>query len=258
MNWMRFTASAVHSQFEPENPLRKKTYLLLLFGSLFTIFYCANNTTAPNESPAAVVFLHAPPDTSWIERGIDAVSEGDFIQLQWLTAAETNISHYAIYRSQQRSGPYQILGTASSSDTLFLDGPLAVNIRFYYYIRAVADDGLSSEPSDTLDYMLLHKAAGLLPAGIVNNFSDQFSWQDPNLEAFYVIRLLDNVTGFPVWKALIASTYSGDRETVDYNFDGTAVLDTLLENHEYTFRIDVISATENCGSESQWSVFKIL
>jgi hypothetical protein len=255
---MRFIVSVVHSQFERENPLRKKTYLLLLFGSLFTIFYCENNTTAPSEPPAAVDFLHAPPDTSWNERGIDAVSEGYFIQLQWLLTAEPKLSHYAIYRSQNRIGPYQIIGTASSSDSLFLDGPLAVNIRFYYYIRAVADDGLSSEPSDTLDYMLLHKATGLLPAGIINDFDYTFSWQDPNLEAYYMLRLLDNVTGLPVWKALIASTYSGDRESVNYNFNGTAALDTLLKDHEYTFRIDVVSATENCGSESQWSVFKIL
>lgn len=241
--------------------MHKRNYFFLLFGLIFTIFNCNKQTNEVDIQPTAVVLIPWVSDTCRVERGIDAVPESDAIRIEWIPSPEEEVAGYEIYRSiEQRIGPYDLIAGSrvlTASDSFFVDGSVQVDKRHYYYILAVTYEGVQSAPSDTLDYMLIQKAIDILPDAEVFDTKPEFSWRDPNGEASYIIRLMDVAADEYVWiSSRIQSTYS-DRETVPYNVDSTATLDSLLLGIEYIWRVDVVSSKTHCGSESEWVSFTV-
>ncbi len=205
--------------------------------------------------PSAIVLLEGAGDTSVIERGIDAVPEGDVIRIEWIPSDEEQISQYRIYRSEEnRSGPFFVMGSVSEEDSFFLDYSVSINKRYYYYVLVQNDDGVLSDPSDTLDYKLIEKAANLS----ITAKADSFSWIDPNdyPSPFYTIRILEVDSQEMIWFSVIEPKFDNIQGT-SFNKDGLAGQDSLVSGIEYQWRIDIKGPEDHCGSESEWMTIQI-
>ena len=128
---------------------------------------------------------------------------------------------------------------------------------YYYYILAVSDEDVRSDPSDTLDYKVLEKADQLhLKDGKVPR--PLFQWKDPHdwPAPYYIIRLMDVVADDFIWITRVDPQFA-DFQEVQYNVDGSATMDSLETGGTYDWRIDIAGSQNNCGSESQWVRFQL-
>lgn len=228
----------------------KQMVFCLLFGLLFTIFNCKNQVNTGGTKPSAIVLIANVGDTSLVERGIDAVPEGDVIRIEWMPGFEEEVNRYRIYRSEEnRFGPFIQIGSVTETDSFFLDYSVSIGKRYYYYVLVQNDDEILSDPSDTLDYKLIDKATNL----ITTASTDSFLWIDPNDYAspYYIIRLLEVATQDMIWFATVDPKFD-NIQSVSYNNDGSATIDSLIRGIEYQWRIDIKGPEDNCGSESEW------
>jgi hypothetical protein len=224
--------------------------------ALFAILECSKTGEVEHPVPAAVTIIPWNPDTCRVERGIDTLPEMDAIQIEWIPSAESLVRAYGVYRSTDVLSSFTMIGLVMIPDSVYVDESVSIGIRYFYFVRAVTREGNWSEPSDTLDYKLLEKASGLMPNG-VSTSKPVFSWEDPNREAFYIIKVFDEPSFTPIWISRFSSQYTGYREKIDFNADGTATIDSFQSGMKIRWRVDVESAQETCGSESRWVVFEV-
>jgi hypothetical protein len=236
--------------------LRKSLSFFLLLYTQFAILECSKSVDVQHPVPVPVVFIPWSPDTCRSERGIDALPEKDAIQIEWIPSEESTVQAYGIYRSTDVVRPFSMIDLVRIPDSVYVDESVSVGVRYFYFIRAVTREGMWSDPSDTLNYKLLEKASGLMPNG-VSEAKPVFSWEDPNREAFYILRVLDDPSDSLIWISRFSSQYSGHREQIDFNADGSARVDYFQSGMRIRWRVDVESAQENCGSESRWVVFEV-
>jgi len=215
----------------------------------FTILTCDKSVSTTGKKPSSVVFINKTADTSLVERGIDAVPDGNKIRLEWFQNSEEEVDRYKIYRSEKREENYSLITT--TADTVFED-IVATHTRYYYYVIAETDEGVTSESSDTIDYTLFDKAILLLPDSTVNVSMPTFIWSDPNEHSYdqYFIRVVNVDSNKTIWISVIQSTYS-ENEKIIFNADSKALVSQLLPDINYKWRID-IEGNERSGSESYW------
>lgn len=242
--------------------MRIRSCFFLLLGVFFIILNCKKQLINDADTPEKVVFLPAVSDTCRVERGIDTIPEGDAIYLQWIPSDEDMVLGYEIYRSNARGGSYQLITDPYllvRSDSVFIDDGITIDQRYYYYILAVNDEDVRSDPSDTLDYQVIDKAVQLhLKDGEVPS-RPVFQWKDPidgGASPYYVIRLMDVAADHYVWIAKVDPRFDEFQE-VGYNADGSATMDSLETGGIYDWRIDIAGSQSNCGSESQWIRFQL-
>jgi hypothetical protein len=230
----------------------------LLFGLIFTIFHCTEEITVESFQPSPVVLIPGVADTCRVEKGMDAIPEADAIRLEWIPSSEEEVSGYAIYRGDEEGNSYNLVTVQSVPDSSFEDESVSLDTRYHYYVRAVTDEGTTSVPSDTLNYMLIEKAIRLMPMGTTDSPRPDFSWEDPNTppKAYYVVRLVEVASGHIVWISMVPSSYS-NRETAPFNADGTASTDSLVTGVAYQWRVDVVGSEDCSGSESSWVTFTV-
>ncbi len=226
---------------------------MLFLAASVAVLSCADGPTGTEERLPRPVLLPTPPDTSLTEEGIDAVDIGDYIQLDWRPGDKQLPAEYKIYRKQDgEEQDFILLGAVGGNQTTVIDSSdIAVGMRYYYYVTAVDDDGLESEPSDTLDYMLIAKA------DFLNNTltaQPEFSWQVEAVPQFYILKLVEAETDTKIWVAQIQSSFRTD-ERVRFNADGRAAVDSLRKNVPYKWRVDIVGPSRNSGSESVWKRF---
>lgn len=234
--------------------MEKWLSFFLLFGVIFTIFHCTKGVNTIERRPPPVILVPSVPDTCRVERGMDAVPEEDAIRVEWIPSSDELVDTYEVYRAIEEKGSYNVI--AAVSDSFFIDRSVSLNSRYFYYVLAVSDEGVKSEPSDTLNYMLIEKAKNLLPKSSATSCRPVFSWEDPNGEYAYIVRLVDVASQKYVWLSVVPSTYSA-RESVAFNEDQSATVDSLSSGSYYTWRVDVVSSKDHCGSESQWVTFRV-
>lgn len=197
--------------------------------------------------------IPAVSDTSRVERGIGAIPEYDGIRLEWIPSEDDEVTGYRLFGSRNKDGPYNLIAgqtVLARTDSFYVDGPLPLNVRYYYYMTAVDYRGNSSFPSDTLNYMLIEKAIHLTPQGVITNTRPVFSWEPVVIEQAYVVRLRDFSENI-IWIYRMQSTYI-NREYLAFNVDGSASVDSLAPGRQVQWRVDVVSAREYCGSKSPW------
>jgi len=234
----------------------------LIVSAIFAILSCSDDSRFTDEPPPAVIWVVPSSDLDQNERGIDALPEGTSIQLNWYRSTNDLVVGYELYRSTERSGSYQIIANKQvlkNDDTLYVDvvDPSMVNRRLYYYMTAVNDIGTRSEPSDTISYRLIEKATNLLPQGSIAERRPVFSWTDLNQINNYIIRVLKSESGNYIWICHTFGVYGPTVQQIEYNIDGSALLDSLNSGEEYIWRVDIVGPENNSGSESQWAVFQI-
>jgi hypothetical protein len=196
--------------------------------------------------------LPVPADTSINETGMDAVPEFDGIQVQW--QLEAHFMSYDLYRRQQSEAKFSLIASLADKDSIYIDMQgIVLNKRYYYYLIGKDEDQHASAPSDTLSYMLLPKAFNLsVSTGNVTSFH----WQVQDIApSRYVLKLFEDATQTPVWFSTVPSSYQGSEEQAVFNWDNASHISPLISGGRYRWRIDIVGATFDSGSESGWHRF---
>jgi len=229
-----------------------RTALIYSLAVFILVIYCSKQIDKPENLVQAPILLSSPPDTLVNERGIDAVPEDDAIRVEWIN--EDRFVKYTLYRKSEDEEDFSLLANATENDSFIVDQQdIFINKRYYYYLTARDRDGHWSEPSDTVDYMLVAKAYNLAVS-----FQDKlrFHWNVVEITPDrYILKLFDDKTDSVVWFSRVSSNYQGTEESVDYNWDGRAVTAQLTSGVKYRWRIDIIGPTAHSGSESNWHKF---
>lgn len=236
--------------------LMKKTIsFFLLFGITFVILNCDKKVNSGGRKPFPLTMLYPTPDTLQVERGIDAIPEGNVIQVAWIPKDDSDIRHYLLYRTRDIDNPFIRYAQIAPSDSIYLDENVFINNRYYYFMYVVNNDGLQSDPSDTVDYMLVEKAIELHVTLENDRSRPDFTWTDPNphLTPYYTIRVLKDATEEYVWISKVETQFNEiPKQTIRFNETGNAFVDSLETNVIYKWRVDIQGVEDASGSESEW------
>jgi len=227
------------------------SFFSLIFILNFTILNCDKSVSTSGKKPSSVEFFSKTADTSVVERGIDAVPDGNRIRIEWFPNTEEEIERYNIYRSEEDNENFSLIYT--TGDTTYED-EVETLIRYYYYVTAETDEGITSEPSDTIEYSLLEKATLLVPDDTVYTGVPKFIWRDTNDPFYheYIIRVVQKEPEKPIWIAVkVRESYDSDQEEIVFNVDSEASVAQLLPDIPYKWRVDILG-DEKKGSESNW------
>jgi hypothetical protein len=93
----------------------------------------------------------APPQAP---QGLSAVAGEMQVVLTWTASAETDLAHYAVYRSTIMGGPYTALG--DTIDVTFIDTGVAADQEHFYVVRAV--DTAGNESVDSIEVSAIPSA----------------------------------------------------------------------------------------------------
>lgn len=228
----------------------------LLLTLIFINFNCNKKANPTKEQPGPVTLISGVDDTCRVEKGIDAIPDGDLIRIEW-TAGDESTVFYEVFRGTASSGTFNKMVTLEIPVQFFEDQVPVPGIRYYYFIRALNDEGVESDPSDTLSYRLIQKADGLNPVGPCGS-RPVFRWLDSNHANYYIIRLEKIDSGNIVWLSMFQSPNFGDEQQfISYNADRRATQDSLSSGIQYRWRIDIVGNEKNSGSESSWTPIQI-
>lgn len=216
---------------------------------------CSKKSTEPEIKGEGPKLLAAPAETDVLERGIDAIPEQDAIQIQWELGSE--FKGFKLYKRSQSETEFKQIRSFGAEDSVFIDSQnITFNTRYYYYLVGRRQDNHWSEPSDTVDYMLIAKAFNLEKS--VENNKITFHWQFHDFSPeMYFLRLYDETTEQLIWLSEIQPSYTTLEERVDYNWDGRAQVPNLEPGRPYRWRIDIRGPALNSGSESNWHRFSL-
>jgi hypothetical protein len=233
--------------------MSRSAAFLLLFVLIFINFNCKSGSGPSKTRPASVRLIAGAADTSRVERGMDAVPEGDAIRIEWTDNGDERTEGYEVNRSINGQGPFSTVVTLLDPDQRFYEDAVSVNVRYYYTVTAIDGEGGRSDPSDTLSYRLIEKAQDLQPRESCGDVP-QFSWRDDNRPTAndYIVRVRDKTDGTIVWLSTVRSAFSGGEESVLYNADGQAAVSRLNSGRVYEWRVDIIGNESRSGSESPW------
>ncbi len=232
-----------------------KYYFLLIFGGLFTILSCQNDTVSSGKRPGIVQFVAKSDEAAADETGIDAIAEDDAIYLEWRQQEDSEIAKFEVYRAAEDEEAFQLIDTVE--DTFYVDDALEINIRYYYYVLAVNYDQAKSASSDTIDYKLLEKPSRLSPNGSVQSRTPLFQWVDETQANDYIMRLMRSDNEVIIWSTIVPANFGSSFQQVQFDSDGTAADHELTAGVAYQWRIDIMGPENNCGAESAWTSFQI-
>ena len=254
---------------------------LLKFGltfliAVFVIHACEDSTSSDNPVPGQVILVNKSAEDDSLETGIDAehiiTTERDGIILQWHPITDDNdLVAYDIYRSMiDSSSGFAKLAEVNSPvgniDTFYFDTSLVVfpqagasAKRYYYYVRA-RDAENQQGPRSRVDNYRLEDVCTLLAPNEFTQFDGTFHWrwEPANQPASFVFRLLKE-RSFGIYRVVLVKEvliHIADPEPVWSLSQLDSTLGSL-ETGTYRWRIDIIGAEENNGSESDWSTFKV-
>jgi hypothetical protein len=236
--------------------MKSAARFFLLLTLIFINFNCNKRANPTREKPGPVTLVPGVEDTCRVEKGIDAIPDGDLIRIEWTEGDESTV-FYEVFRGTALTGTFSKIVTVEIPVQFFEEQAPVSGVRYYYFIRAVNDEGVESESSDTLSYRLIRKAEGLNPVGSCGSWP-VFRWLDPNHANYYIIRLEENDSGNIVWLSRFQSPQFGSEEQlIPYNADHQASQDSLATGIHYRWRIDIVGNEKNSGSESSWTPIQI-
>ncbi len=197
--------------------------------------------------------------------GQDPATGGIFIQ--WYSAA--GASGYNVYRSDSTDAEghptgFSLVGNVVSSsslnDTSIVDAiSVRTGVRYYYWLKAYASDGSSSDPSDTIDFCLLDRPSPSLPGknASVDRSDLHFQWHDNTGGGYTVIRVKD-ISVIPaavIWVSRRFQVY-GTAPAKTFDFDSTSIA-RLTSGHSYQWRVDRFNPGADEGARSNWQTFTV-
>ncbi len=230
-----------------------KSLVLLIMVAVLATLSCDKLGETVERTLPTPRLLPPPDDFSEDERGLDAVPERDAIQVEWELYAVQDAA-IEVWRRQEKRQEFEQVAKISGKDTVFLDEDVEIGTRYWYFVVAVAPGWRDSAPSDTFSYRLLEKPFALVET---TGRRPTFRWQVGQTPVGYVLKLFEVDTDKKVWFASVWPDYGTLAEEVVFNFDSTAVADSLEAGKGYRWRVDVIGPEKNSGAESNWRVFRV-
>ncbi|NOY77629.1 MAG: hypothetical protein GXO76_07155 [Calditrichaeota bacterium] len=208
--------------------IKRRQFFLLLFVINFSILFCKSNSSGPEiKKPDPPVIVPKSAENSLIEKGVDAIPETDAIFFEWFHSGE-KIQAWNIYKKEGKTGHFRLLSHVSPGDTSFVDQNVTVGVRYWYFLTAGGSNGEESDPSNTITYKLIPKAGSL---GNTRDVRPIFEWRSSGVAPmYYILRLYKNPKHTPVWITMVYPGFQGQRETVAYDADGSALEDSLERN----------------------------
>jgi len=229
-----------------------KCIFVLFLLDVLLLSNCKKNADNPVPIPEAPVILSSPPDTVLTEKGIDAIPDNNAIQIQW--ELDSIFNGYRLYKKSQKDEIFSLAADLGEADSLYIDEKNVVfNVRYFYFIKGVDENGTWSESSDTVNYMLIAKAFNLLVSSEEHLlFHWQFYDYSPEM---YILKLFDAQDDNLIWMSEIMPSYETLDEQAQFNWDGKAKIRQLVPGKAYQWRVDIRGPSLNSGSESHWQKF---
>jgi len=246
--------------FEHNKYFLTKILIIALFG-----LSCTNSVESDNPAPEQVRMVEKSAENAVIERGIDAIAftgllTQNSIYIQWHSEDDEDLTVYDIYRSQDSVGTFPLLTSVVKQfgeiDTSYIDKNVAENVRYYYYVIARDAEDQEGPRSTKVNYKLGEMAVLNSPSPSDTNYTGVFSWDFPSFGPDeFIFRLERDIAGNFVHE------YMNQLNRIDYNphqeWNFTSLgLGNLLPGR-YRWRIDIIGADDNEGSESFWLGFQV-
>ncbi len=119
-------------------------------------FYVLKSADSVGTLSAASREVSGIPEQSDVTIGSPTLIQGRWdgtaIQLSWDSVTESDLMGYRVERSVVAGSGYEIVATLGSAVTLFRDTDVAMNVRYYYVIRALGRSGVVSvrSPESTI------------------------------------------------------------------------------------------------------------
>jgi len=250
---------------------------LLISFILFCLFAACDDGTGPEKippEPPKMVAKNSSSDTTAYEiMGIDAL-EGleNGIRIMWYEHSQrSSLDYFFVYRSEDPQGliNYPRIAQVEPDGEFIQDSvyhsyadlnELEEKVRYRYYVTAVDEKGLESQPSDTVEYELIQKASLTAPLGsnLINPDRLIFFWSFPQnpLPNGYVLRIEDEFTDDLVYVEWVEPLDDFDNNYRTHTLDSLQLRDFTVNNRPYRWRIDAIQSL-HYGSESSWGTFTI-
>ncbi len=139
------------------------------------------------------------------QNGIDAISDGDQIQIQWEPLQDTDIDYFKVYRFQYEDYQadtlhfYEVIDSVdydnnpNKNERTYIDSEPPVEAKLFYFIEIFNASGLSAI-SDTVCYKLLPKPVLNFTTNLFNSiFEVEFSWElDDNISEYRILLFDDD------------------------------------------------------------------
>ena len=252
---------------------------LLKFGltfliAVFVIHACEDSTSSDNPVPGQVILVNKSAEDDSLEMGIDAEhiikTERDGIMLQWHPITDDNdLVAYDVYRSMRDSSSgfaklAEVNSPVGNIDTFYFDTSLVVfpqagapAPRYYYYVRARDAEDQQGPRSRVDNYRLEEICFLISPNEFTQQFDGNFQWRWPTSQpASFVFRLMKEKF-LNIYKVVLVKKFQVDEFSPEPVWSLSDFGLGSLETGKYRWRIDIIGAEENNGSESEWSTFMV-
>ncbi|HID38127.1 MAG TPA: hypothetical protein EYP36_01255 [Calditrichaeota bacterium] len=245
---------------------------LTIISFIFILLFSCSPTDSDIGDPlerVRMVLRTVDSDTAQWERGTDAYpSETNDIQIMWYShPGGKELKKFKIYRSEVPDGSRKYNKIAEinivndqNQDTLFIDTGLELQKSYYYYVVAENQDGLSSDPSDTVWYALIEKPQLIAPrdGARITTDSITFEWTFPGYEPnYYILRIekyWDESYHPVVSVSMIQSKYEGQMQVIL----SEKWISDAVSSEIYRWRVDAVGSNPlHEGSESGWYRFTI-
>lgn len=228
----------------------------------------------PGGSPITVLgtprFVPQSQPDSVLEAGVGQDPGNGRLFVQWYNTA--GAAGYKLYRSDSTNTSqvpidFSVIANQVSTppfnDSSFVDVTAGVGTTYYYYLVVYSAEGGQSQPSDTINYRLLHRPGLISPAANaqVNPSGLYFNWHDVTSGGFTVIRVKDitNIPQVVIWVSRRFSAYDAYPSRI-FNFDSLAT-SNLIPGHIYEWRVDRFnvdgSGRPYQGARSVWTTFTV-
>ncbi|MBN2280146.1 MAG: hypothetical protein JXQ65_06175 [Candidatus Marinimicrobia bacterium] len=253
----------------------KTHYIILVIIAILALNRCDWFEIEAGKPDTPQWVTKSQPEDS-IETGIDAEPLEHRIFMEWHPVHNADLEGYKIFRAEikdildpDEKEVYSLLTKINiyhnpEYDSLYYDEDVTLHHLYRYFIRSYDYDGNMSEPSDTIEYILINKADLLYPVeGKVVSTTPEFRWRNTSITNEIVIRLEKYPVNNVVWITRFNNPdYTEGVAEKKYNFDGSAQVEELTPGQKYRWRVDCISstnidATDLEGSESVWQYFTV-
>ncbi len=146
--------------------IKTNTFIILILSNMLLLLISSCGKDIDNideEPPARPVFKAKTLDSEFEEQGIDAVSDGDYIRIEWKPNSEEDLEGYKLFRGESSnidSTWIELTNELDERDSFYVDRDFSLlNDRQWFY-RVSAYDGNEndSDTSIVIRYKLLYKA----------------------------------------------------------------------------------------------------
>ncbi|MCH8011000.1 MAG: hypothetical protein IIA61_03475 [Candidatus Marinimicrobia bacterium] len=224
---------------------------------------------------------------AWEEKGIDAENSGNHqIKLEWHRVKDEDLAGYRLFSKMRESEEeFQLIGEIDLFQIIGLDTVFYYDVEvenwYQYYIRAVDNADNLSEPSDTIEYLLLNPPRLIAPLNTISDNVPSFTWATFDTQFYwanYFAVRVEDVSNLQeistAWTCFILNNWIGLSDPIILNYiasDSSAWPSNVLEcKYQFdqfpagTYRWKVIAIftvddfyRAKASGESEWGYFEV-